>query len=173
MRTRAEPAGVLASVRAAVRAVAPDEPIYDVELMAARIASFSSDRRFNMGLFTFFAATALLLAMIGIYGVLANFVLQRTQEIGVRLALGAQLGDVLKLVLGHGLRLSLLGAGIGLAGALALVRLLGSLLPALGSPEPLTLAAVVLCLLGVALLACYLPARRATRVNPIDALRAD
>jgi len=173
VRTRADPAGVLASVRTAIRSVAPDEPIYSVELMAARIADFSSDRRFNMGLFIFFAATALLLAVVGIYGVLACVVGQRTREVGIRMALGAQRRDVLHDVLARGLRLALPGVALGLAGAWAVSRLLQSQLFGVTGTDPLTYAASALLLLLAALLACYVPARRAARVNPTEALRAE
>jgi len=173
VRTRADPAGVLASVRTAVRSVAPDEPIYDIELMTSRIADFSSDRRFNMGLFTFFAATALLLAAIGIYGVLACVVGQRTREVGIRMALGAQRRDVLRDVLARGLRLALPGVLLGLAGAWAGNRLLQSQLFAVKGTDPVTYAVGAVLLLFAALLACWVPARRATLVNPVEALRAE
>ena len=173
VRTRGDPAGVLASVRTAIHAVAPDQPIYDVELMTARIAGFSSDRRFNMGLFIFFAATALLLSVIGIYGVLACVVSQRTREVGIRMALGAQRRDVLRDVLTRGLRLALPGILLGLAGAWAVNQLLQSQLFGVTGTDPLTYAASALLLLLAALLACYLPARRATLVNPTEALRAE
>jgi ABC-type antimicrobial peptide transport system permease subunit len=173
VRTRADPAGVLASVRTAIRSVAPDEPIYDVELMTSRIAGFSSDRRFNMGLFTFFAATALLLAVIGIYGVLSCVVGQRTRDIGIRMALGAQRRDVLGDVLGRGLRLALPGVLLGLAGAWAVSRLLQSQLFGIRATDPLTYGAGALLLLLASLFACWVPARRATRVNPVEALRSE
>jgi ABC-type antimicrobial peptide transport system permease subunit len=160
-------------VRTAVRSVAPDEPIYDIELMTSRIADFSSDRRFNMGLFTFFAATALLLAAIGIYGVLACVVGQRTREVGIRMALGAQRRDVLRDVLARGLRLALPGVLLGLAGAWAGNRLLQSQLFAVKGTDPVTYAVGAVLLLFAALLACWVPARRATLVNPVEALRAE
>ncbi len=173
VRTRAEPAGVLGSVRTAVRAAAPDSPIFDVELMAERMADFSSDRRFNIGLFTFFAATALLLASVGIYGVIACLVGQQTRDIGVRMALGARRGHVLWGVLGRGLRLAVPGIAAGLVGAWAVSRLLQSQLFGVAGTDPLTYAVAALLLLLAALLACWLPARKATRINPTEALRAE
>jgi len=173
VRSRADPAGVLASVRTAVRAVALDEPIFSVELMTSRIADFSSDRRFNMGLFTFFAATALLLAVIGIYGVLSCVVGQRTRDIGIRMALGAQRMDVLRNVLGRGLWLALPGVLLGLAGAWTGSRLLESQLFGIRGTDPFTYGAGAVLLLLAALVACYVPARRAASVNPIEALRAE
>ena len=173
VRTRADPGSVLASVRTVVQAVAPDEPIFDVELMTSRIAGFSSDRRFNMGLFIFFAATALLLAVVGIYGVLACVVSQRTREVGIRMALGAQRRDVLRDVLARGLRLALPGVALGLAGAWAVNRLLQSQLFGVTGTDPLTYAGSALLLLLAALVACYVPARRATRINPTEALRSE
>jgi putative ABC transport system permease protein len=173
VRTRAVPAAVLGSVRLAVQSIAPDQPIFDVEPMADRIADFSSDRRFNMGLFVFFAATALLLATIGIYGVLACVVGQRTREIGVRVALGAQRSQLFREVVGRGLALAIPGTLLGLGGAWAGGRLLQSqLFGVSGSDVPAYLAGALLLLLA-ALLACLVPARRATRVNPIEALRAE
>jgi putative ABC transport system permease protein len=173
VRSRADPASVLASVRTAVRSVAPDEPIFSVELMTSRIAGFSSDRRFNMGLFIFFAATALLLAVVGIYGVLACVVSQRTRDIGIRMALGAQRRDVLRDVLGRGLRLALPGILLGLAGAWAVSRLLESQLFGIKATDPLAYGAGALLLLLAALFACYVPARRAASVNPTEALRSE
>ncbi len=173
VRTRGEPAGVLASVRTAVSAVAPGEPVYGVELMSSRIAGFSSDRRFNMGLFTFFAATALLLAVIGIYGVLACVVGQRTRDIGIRMALGAQRSQVLRAVMLRGLALAGPGILLGLGGAWAGSRLLESQLFGIsGNDLPAYVAGAVLLVLA-ALLACIVPARRATRVNPMEVLRAE
>lgn len=173
VRTRTDPAAVIASVRNAVQAVAPDEPIFDVQLMSARIAGFSSDRRFRMGLFAFFAGTALLLAMIGIYGVLACVVGQRTRDIGIRMALGARRATIMRGVLGRGLALAASGAALGLTGAWAASRVLESqLFGVSGTDVPTYLAGAALLILA-ALLACAVPARRATRVNPIDALRTD
>jgi putative ABC transport system permease protein len=124
-----------------------------------------------MLLLSAFAAVALLLAMIGIYGVTAYYVSQRTQEIGIRIALGAQLSDVMKLVLKTGMALALAGVGLGLVGAYALMRLMTSLLFAVKPTDTATFVTVSLCLLATALLACYLPARRATKVDPLTALR--
>jgi predicted permease len=173
VRTRADPGSVVASVRTAVRAVVPDEPIYDVELMTSRIAGFSSDRRFNMGLFSFFAATALLLAVVGIYGVLACVVGHRTREVGIRMALGAQRRDVLCDVLFRGLRLALPGVLFGLAGAWAVSRLLQSQLFGVTGTDPLAYAGSALLLLFAAVFACYVPARHATLLNPTEALRSE
>jgi ABC-type antimicrobial peptide transport system permease subunit len=173
VRTRADPAGVLASVRTAIRSAAPDEPTFDVELMTSRVSGFSSDRRFNMGLFIFFASTALLLAVVGIYGVLACVVSQRTREVGIRMALGAQQLDVLRNVLARGLRLAIPGVLLGLAGAWAVSRLLQSQLFGVTGTDPLTYSASALLLLIAAVLACYVPARRAMLVNPTEALRAE
>ena len=172
-RTRADPAGVVASVRPPVGGVAVDQPIFDVVLMSERIANFASQRRFTMTLFTFFAATALLLAAIGIYGVLACLVGQRTRDIGIRMALGAQRGQVLRDVLGRGFALTLAGAALGLVGAWFVSRWTQSLLFSTSAADIPTYLICALALIGIALLACTLPARRATRVNPIEALRTE
>ena len=126
-----------------------------------------------MMLLTGFAALALLLAAIGIYGVMSYVVGQRTQEIGIRMALGAQRAHVLRLILSRGVKMALLGAGIGLLAALALSRLIRELLYGISPADPLTFAAVALLLLFIALLACYLPARRAASVDPTLALRCE
>lgn len=172
-RTRADPAAVAASVQTAIRRIVPDQPIHDVELMSARIAEFSSDRRFRMTLFTFFAATALLLAAIGIYGVLACLVNQRTRDIGIRMALGARRGQVVRNVLGRGLMLTLIGTAIGLVGAWFVSRWTQSLLFATSGADIPTYLICAITLVVVAVIACALPARRATRVNPIEALRTE
>ncbi len=173
VRTRQEPSGVVASLRRAIHEIVPDEPIFDVELMSARIANFSSDRRFSMGLFIFFAATALLLAAVGIYGVLACLVGQRTREIGIRVALGAQRSDVLRNVIGRGLMVAAPGVAIGLMAAWAGSRWLQSQLFGISGADIPAYVASGLLLLVAALLACILPARRAAAVNPVEALQAE
>jgi putative ABC transport system permease protein len=173
VRTHQDPRSVIASLRTALHDAVPDEPIFDVELMSARIAGFASERRFNMELFAFFAATALLLATVGIYGVLACLVGQRTREIGIRMALGAQRGDVLREVVGRGFAVALPGVLLGLAAAWAGSRALQSQLFGITGSDLPTYTLCGLLLLAAALLACLLPARRAARVDPIEALRTE
>jgi ABC-type antimicrobial peptide transport system permease subunit len=137
------------------------------------VANSLGTRRVSMQLFTVFAIAALLLAAIGIYGVMAYTVTQRTQEIGIRMALGAQKSDVLRLVVRQGMMLTVIGVVAGLAGAFALTRVIANLLFGVGAGDPATFVAISLLLLAVAFIACYLPARRATLVDPIKALRAE
>ncbi len=173
VRTRGDPARVVPQLRAAIRSIVPDEPIFDVKLMSERITNFSSDRRFSMALFTFFAATALLLATVGIYGVLACVVGQRTRDIGIRMALGAQRADVLRNVIMRGLALAMPGVVLGLIVAWAGSRLLQSQLFGVTSTDlPAYLLSGCVLLLA-ALAACALPAQRASKVNPVDALRSE
>jgi putative ABC transport system permease protein len=146
-------------------------PVANVNTMEQLLAQSVAQRRFAMLLFGVFAALALVLAGVGIYGVISYSVTQRTQEIGLRMALGAERGTVLRLVLGQGMKLALLGVTIGLGLALALTRLMQTLLFGVRATDPLTFALIALLLLAVALLACYLPARRATLVDPLVALR--
>jgi ABC-type antimicrobial peptide transport system permease subunit len=141
--------------------------------LSKTLAEQVAEPRLYALLLSLFAGIALLLAAVGIYSVLAYSVAQRTQEFGIRLALGAQGGDVLKLVIRQGLKLALLGIGIGLAGALALTRLLKTLLFNVSATDPATFALIALLLLAVALVACWLPARRATQVDPLAALRVE
>ena len=162
-----------AELRRIVSSLDPDLPVHAVNTARADIDRALANFGLIGQLLGGFAALGLALAAIGIYSVLASFVQQRTQEIGIRLALGAQLRDILGLVLGQGLRLAVMGAAIGLIGAVGVSRVLTHLLPVLGALEPLTLAAVVTILLSVAFFACWLPARRATQVDPMIALRAE
>ena len=171
IRTSGEPASLAGAVRNEIRTLDKGIPIFNVKTMDDVLALSVGPRRTPMLLISAFAAVALLLAMIGIYGVTAYHVTQRTQEIGIRMALGAQMRDVVKLVLKGGMTLALIGIGIGLVGAFALTRLMSSLLFAVTPTDIATFVSVTLCLLVTALIACYLPARKATKVDPLVALR--
>jgi len=171
VRSAADPAGLTSAIRAAVAAVDKDQPLFYIETMNQVVSDSVSTRRVTLILLGLFSALALILATIGIYGVVSYSVALRTHEIGIRMALGAQHGDVLQMILGQGVRLALLGVGIGLAAALALTRLLSSLLFSVSASDPLTFAGVAALLIGVSLVACYIPARRAMRVDPMVALR--
>jgi len=162
---------LISLARAKVREIDKDLPILNVNTMEQLVAQSVAQRRFGMFLLATFAILALVLAAIGNYGVVSYSVAQRTQEIGVRMALGAQTQDVLKLILRNGLTLAILGVGIGLAGALFLTRLMAKLLFEVRPTDGLTFAAVSVGLLAVAFLASYIPARRATKVDPLVALR--
>jgi len=171
LRTNGDPMSLTGAVREAVRAADPDQPISNVQTMAEVLGTETSQRRLGMILLTAFAVLALLLASLGIYGVLAYFVAQHRNEIGVRLALGATPAKILLLVLQKGMKLTLLGVAIGLAASFALTRLMTSLLFGVKAVDPLTFAAVPVLLAAVAFLACWIPARRAARVDPVIALR--
>jgi putative ABC transport system permease protein len=171
VRTKMEPAGATSAVESAIRSVDPDQPVYNVRAMRDVEAASLSPQRLQMALLAVFAALALTLACMGIYGVMSYSVAQRTNEIGVRMALGAQAGNVLGLVLSEGLRLAICGAALGLAGSFFLARLLSKMLFGVTAADPLTFVGVAALLMLVALLACYIPARRATRVDPLEALR--
>jgi putative ABC transport system permease protein len=162
-----------AAIRAAIASIDPDQPVDNVASLESLIAGSISNQRFTMYLLVVFSSVALLLAAIGLYGIMAYSVTQRTGEIGIRMALGAQAGSVLGLILAQGGRLIATGIVIGAAGALILSRLTASLLYGVSPTDPLTFAVVVLALGAVATLACLIPARRASKVDPIVALRAE
>jgi predicted permease len=171
LRTEGDPAAVMGPVRRAVQEIDPREVVYNVETMDEVVAHSFAARRFSMILLGVFAALALLLACVGIYGVISYLVGQRTHEIGVRMALGAQRGDVLRLVLGHGAKMALVGVAVGVAAALGLTRLMVNQLFGVSPHDPLTFVGVAMLLIIVAVAACYIPARRAMRVDPMVALR--
>jgi putative ABC transport system permease protein len=171
VRTTTDPLSVVGAVRGAVLSIDPNQPISNVSTLEKVVDESVAQRRLNMLLMGLFGALAMLLSAVGIYGLLSHAVTQRTQEMGIRMALGAQVSDVLKLVLKQGMMLALIGEAIGLVGALALTRLIRGLLFGV-TPNDVTTFVVVAGVLGVvALVACYLPARRATKVDPLIALR--
>jgi predicted permease len=172
-RTDADPEQLAAAIAAEVRAIDPNQPVGQVRAMDDFVSADLARPRFTMLLIGVFAAAALLLAAIGLYGVIAFWVTQRTREIGVRVALGAQYPDVLRLVLVHGLSLSTAGIGLGVAVTLGLGRAMSGLLYGLQPTDPATLAMAALVLAGVAMAATYFPARRAALVDPLVALRAE
>ena len=171
IRTTGDPMSIVGSVRQIVREVDPDQPISNIATMSEVLGEEAAQRRTGMIMLAAFAGLALLLASLGIYGVLAYFVTQHTNEIGVRIALGASSRNILGLVLKKGMGLTLLGVVIGLVASFALTRLMSSLLFGVNAFDPLTFIVVPLLLATVALLACWIPARRATKVDPMIALR--
>ena len=173
IRAAGEPAQLISAVRAVVAEVDPNQPLHNVMTMEQRLANTTTSRRLNTALLGGLAAVALLLAVVGIYGVMSHAVTQRRREIGVRMALGAQQSDVLGLFIHGGLRLTLLGVAIGLAGAFALTRYLSNLLYSVKVTDPVTFLGFAVALTGVALLACWLPACRAAKLDPMVALRTE
>jgi putative ABC transport system permease protein len=171
MRTTPDPSSLVAAVRNQVLDIDKDQPIYNIKPMSELIAASMSQQRFAMLLLTVFGGVSLTLAAVGIYGVMSYSVTQRSHEIGIRMALGARGSDVLSLVVGQGLRLVLFGVAIGLAGAFALTRVMSSLLFGVSATDPLTFVVTSIVLSGVALVACFVPARRAARVDPMVSLR--
>jgi ABC-type antimicrobial peptide transport system permease subunit len=173
LRTEVDPASYVAAVRREVNSIDPDLALADIKTMDQLMSESLGRSRYRGVLLGIFAIVALTLAAVGIDGVIAYAVSQRTREIGIRIALGAQKRDIFRMVVGHGLILSLIGVVMGLAASLMLTRYLASLLYGVSSTDPATITSVALLLITVALLACSIPARRATRVDPMSALRHD
>jgi putative ABC transport system permease protein len=171
LRTATDPTSLVSTARGTVNGLDPSLPVFDIQTMDDVLAESRAGASFQARVLSVFAMLALLLAAVGIYGVMAQSVAQRTSEFGVRLALGAHPSQVLRLVLGQGMRLAAIGLAFGIAGALILTRFLRSFLFGVSAYDPLTLAAVSLVLAGIAALACYIPARRAMKVDPMVALR--
>ncbi|HEY7544605.1 MAG TPA: FtsX-like permease family protein, partial [Blastocatellia bacterium] len=173
VRTTPEPSGMVASVRSAIQSVDRDQPVFRVRTMETIVSESMAQKRFATYLLGIFAAVAMLLAVIGIYGVMSYSVSQRTHEIGIRMALGADQGDVMRLVVGRGMFLAIIGVAVGLAGAFAATRLMESLLFGVTATDTITFVVIPFALAAVASVASYLPARRATRVDPMSALRCE
>ena len=171
IRTSVDPAALTAAVRSDVLSLDPEQPVYEVKTMEQLVTTSLAQRQLNMVLFVAFSGIALILAAVGIYGVMSYSVTQRTHEIGIRMALGAQQSSVLRLVVGQGMTLAVGGVAIGIGAALLLTRLMSSLLFGVSSTDPVTFAVISVILIGVALVACFVPARRATKVDPMIALR--
>src|SRR5262249_54515300 len=170
------PAGLsslAAAIRNQVRAIDPNEPVNQIVTMDERLSNSVAGRRFQMLLLGVFAGLALVIATVGIYGVISYAVSQRTHEIGVRMALGAQTSDVLWMVVRRGMSLTFTGVAAGLAAAVALTRLMKNLLFEVSATDPATFELIALLLVGVAFIACYIPARRATKVDPLTSLRCE
>jgi putative ABC transport system permease protein len=171
VKTDADPLGMISAVRREVLAVDKDQAVFQITTLEQLMGESIAIRRFFMFLLLVFAALALILAAVGIYGVISYVAAQRTHEIGIRMAFGAQAADVLKLIVGKGMALAVMGVTAGLIGSFALTRLLSGLLFGVSATDAITFVAVSAGLMAVALLACYLPARRATKVDPLVALR--
>ncbi|MGH9767852.1 MAG: ABC transporter permease, partial [Blastocatellia bacterium] len=173
IRATSDPLNLVGAARGAARSLDPDQPVFRVRTMNEVMAGALAPARFTLWLLLIFAGVAAALAMVGIYGVMSNAVTQRTHEIGVRMALGAQRRDVLRLVIRQGLKLALLGVAIGLVVALPLTRMMRELLFGVSATDPLTFGLIAAALTLVALVACYVPVRRATQVDPLVALRCE
>jgi predicted permease len=171
IRTAGDPTSVAGEVRQAIHQIDANLPITNVTTLSAQVSNSMGPARVISALTGLFGIVGLALACVGLYGIMAYNVARRTHELGVRMALGAQKGEILKMIMGHGLRLTLIGLAIGAAGALAVTRLMTNLLYGVKPSDPLTFIAVPLLLALVALLACYIPARRAMKVDPMVALR--
>jgi putative ABC transport system permease protein len=173
VRTAVEPSSLIAAIRDQVLSLDRDQPVFEIKTMEELLSRTLAQSRFIMLLLGIFSALAMALAAVGIYGVMAFFVTQRHKEIGIRMALGAQRRDVLKLVVREGMGPAVLGVALGLAASFALTRVVAKLLFGIGPTDPMTLIGVSLLLASVAFLACWIPARRASRLDPIVTLRAE
>ena len=171
MKAAGDPNQLIAAVRQQVKAIDADQPIYSVRTMDDIRSESVAPERLNLTLLSIFAGIALVLAVVGIYGVMSYTVTQRTHEIGIRMAIGAQPRDVFRMVIGQGMMLALMGVASGLIGAFGLTRLMASMLFGVEPTDPMTFAAIAVLLTGVALVACYVPGRRATKVDPVESLR--
>ena len=171
VRTISDPALMAASIRNTVASLDKDQPVFGIKTMQQWLSQSIAEPRLRVILLGTFAALALVLSLVGIYGVISYSVAQRTQEIGIRMALGAEGRDVLRLILSHGFRLAMLGLVLGFGGSVALTRFLAAFLYQVNPTDAFTYATVTLLLTAAALMACYVPARRATRVDPIRAMR--
>jgi putative ABC transport system permease protein len=171
LRTAGDPHQQAAALRSALAEIDPNQPLVKVRTMEDNMAATVAQPRFRTWLIGIFAGLALMLAAVGIYGVMSYSVTQRTSEIGIRITLGAQSVDVFRIVLGEGLRFALIGVAVGVAGGLVLIRLLSTFLYGVSATDPLTFFGVAILLIAVSVAACFFPARRATRVDPIEALR--
>lgn len=171
IRTTADPLTLISAVRREVQALDPNQPVYNVSTMEQTLDQSLVTQRLSMTLLTVLAALALILASVGIYGVMSYTVTQRSHEIGIRMAIGAQPRDVFKMMIGRGMILALMGVAFGLLGAFALTRLMATMLFGVAPTDPITFVSIGALLIGVALVACYMPSRRATKVDPLVALR--
>ncbi len=171
IRAAGDPKQLIAAAREQVKAIDPDQPIYGIRTMDEIRSESVATERLNLTLLSIFAGIALVLAIVGIYGVMSYTVTQRTHEIGIRMAIGAQPRDVFKMVIGQGMMLTLIGVALGLVGAFGLTRLMATMLFGIEPTDPGTFASITLLLTAVALVACYIPGRRATKVDPVVSLR--
>jgi putative ABC transport system permease protein len=171
VRTSSDPMAMIGSVRREVMAVDADQPVYQIQTMEDLVSKSIAQPRFYSTTLGIFATLALILAGVGVYAVMSYSVTQRTHEIGVRMAVGAERRDVIKLILREGMLLTVIGMSLGLAGALALTRIVASLLFDVSPNDLITFTLIALLLIHIALLACYIPARRATKIDPMLALR--
>jgi putative ABC transport system permease protein len=171
VRTMGSQPGLAETIRQEILKLDSEQPVSNIRSMEQAVTSSLSARRFTLTLLGIFAGAALALAIIGLYGVMAYTVAQRSHEIGIRMALGAERGHVMKLIVGQGLKLVLLGLVLGIAGALAMTRFLKTMLFGISPTDPMTFGSIAVMLTAVALLACWIPARRATKVDPLVALR--